>query len=87
MGQEGVLGRKSCRSWVSWACWGGTRPVWRHATPSAGSLGCRKLARDGVLGVTGSWEDAAALDGIPADLDCGRGAGCESASVSVAASR
>lgn len=23
MGQEGVLGRKSCRSWVSWACWGG----------------------------------------------------------------
>ena len=25
MAQEGVLGRTSCRSWVSWACWGGMR--------------------------------------------------------------
>ena len=87
MGQEGVLARKSCQSWVSWACWGGTRPVWRHATPSAGSLGCRKLARDGVLGVTGPWEEDAALGGISAVLDCVGGADCESASVSVAASR
>ena len=46
-----------------------------------------KLARDGVLGVTGSWEDAAALGGISAVLDCGWGADCKAASVFVAAPR
>ena len=35
MAQEGVLGRTSCRSWVSWACWGG--PVcWSRTNPPAG---------------------------------------------------
>ena len=33
MAQEGVLGRTSCRSWVSWACWGGMRAVERQPTP------------------------------------------------------
>ena len=87
MAQEGVLGRTSCRSWVSWACWGGMRAVERQPTPSAGSVRLPKLARDGVLGVTGSWEDAAALGGISAVLDCGWGADCKAASVFVAASR
>ena len=87
MAQEGVLGRTSCRSWVSWACWGGLRAVERQPTPSAGSVRLPKLARDGVLGVTGSWEEDAALGGISAVLDCVGGADCESASVSVAASR
>ena len=87
MAQEGVLGRTSCRSWVSWACWGGLRAVERQPTPSAGSARLPKLARDGVLGVTGSWEGAAALDGISAILDCGWDADGQAASVCVAASR
>ena len=53
MAQEGVLGRTSCRSWVSWACWGGPRAVESRTNPPAGWLaGCRGLP-GGVLGVTG----------------------------------
>ena len=61
MAQEGVLGRTSCPSWVPWACWGGPRAVESRTNPPAGWLaGCRGLP-GGVLGVTGSWEGAAAL--------------------------
>ena len=87
MAQEGVLGRTSCRSWVPWACWGGPRAVESRTNPPAGWLaGCRGLP-GGVLGVTGSWEGAAALDGISAILDCGWDADGQAASVCVAASR
>ena len=87
MAQEGVLGRISGRSWVSWACWEGPHPALGHPTPSAGVLpACRRAPR-GVLSAVGSWEDAAAQGGTPGDLDCGRGADCESASVRGAASR
>ena len=85
--REGVLGRVSGRSWVCRACWEGPHPALGHPTPSAGVLaGCRGLP-GGVLGVTGSWEGAAALDGISAILDCGSGADCQAASVCVAALR
>ena len=87
MAQEGVLGRVSGRSWVCRACWEGPHPALGHPTPSAGVLpACRRAPR-GVLSVTGAWEDGAAQGETPADLDCGRGAECDSASVWGAASR
>ena len=87
MAQEGVLGRTSCRSWVSWACWGGLRAVERQPTPSAGSVRLPKLARDGILGVMGTWESAGVLPGISAVLHCPWDADCSCASIWVAASR
>ena len=85
--REGVLGRVSGRSWVSRACWEGPHPALGHPTPSAGVLPACRGGPRGALGVTGSWEGAAALGGTPADLDCGRGAECDSGSVWGAASR
>ena len=87
MAQEGVLGRVSGRSWVSRACWERPHPALGHPIPSAGVLPACRGGPRGVLSVMGSWEDAAALGGISAVLDCGWGADCKSASVFVAASR
>lgn len=40
MARGGALSWISGRPWVSWACWGGLRPLLQHSTPPAGSLAC-----------------------------------------------
>ena len=87
MAQEGVLGRVSGRSWVSWACWEGPHPALGHPTPSAGVLPACRGGPRGVLGVMGTWEAAGVLPGISAVLHCPWDADCSCTSIWVAASR